>query len=111
MHGVRPIVCAWPVGRGDVQRFVSVAAIAPAAQRGGVVATRQDWAYGLTRRVKGVRMAGFKERLRDLRARRRARRIDQLQRLASDPRTEVTQAQREEQSKLAERFPSSGVGG
>jgi hypothetical protein len=56
-------------------------------------------------------MAGFKERLRDLRARRRARRIDQRQRLASDPRTEVTQAKKEQRSKLAERFPSEGGGG
>jgi hypothetical protein len=56
-------------------------------------------------------MAGFKERLRNLRARRRAKRDDQLQRLASDPRTELKQAQREEQSKLAERFPSQGAGG
>ena len=56
-------------------------------------------------------MAGFKERLRDLRARRRAKRIDQRRRLASDPRTEVTQAQREQQSKLAERFIGGGGGG
>jgi hypothetical protein len=56
-------------------------------------------------------MAGFKERLAERRAKRQAARDERRRTLAMDSRPGVKEAQSDEQSKLQEKFPSSGAGG
>lgn len=56
-------------------------------------------------------MTRFKQRLTEWRADKRAIRDERRKRLAADPRPGLKEAQRDQQSDLARKFPSSGAGG